>query len=122
LTRSWPELGRTVAASVLALHALVAACGEPPGSQECTSSALTYQTFGEPFIASWCRGCHSAELLPEMRQQAPLEVNFNSKSEVQRFAKRISFLVATAATMPPAGGPTAAERALLQEWIACGAR
>jgi uncharacterized membrane protein len=109
------------AAPMACVLGLVLSCGEPAGDTACDASALSYQTFGEPFLASWCRGCHSSEVPPEMRQRAPLEVNFNSRAEVQAFIKRIGSLVAASA-MPPAGGPSGQERALLAEWIECGAR
>jgi uncharacterized membrane protein len=122
--RSWPELDVTTASAALAASAalVLLTCCDAGSPTPCESSTLTYQTFGDPFIANWCRSCHSSELPPEMRQLAPLNVNFNSRADVLRFSRRISFLVVTSETMPPAGGPTERERALLADWIACGAR
>jgi uncharacterized membrane protein len=110
---------RKLAVAALVATAL-AGCGEdlPAG---CEDSPLTYATFGEPFMTSWCRGCHSRELPPEMRQLAPLDVNFNTLDEVRRRTRRVAFLIGDSQTMPPAGGPSAAERALAVEWLRCGA-
>lgn len=123
--RSWPSL--------LAAALALAACGTdavapqdpddplPPGA--CDETVLDYGNFGEPFIASWCRGCHSSELPVAMRQQAPAGVDFDDHAMTRQWAERI-LLRATGdqPTMPPAGGPSEAERALLVEWLACGAR
>lgn len=110
------------------LALLVLGCGsdtvpgdEPPA---CETSYLDYSNFGEPFLLDWCTGCHSAAVPDGMRQQAPLDVNFDSLDGVREFKDRISLRAAgpPAPTMPPAGGPSAEERALLGEWLACGAR
>jgi uncharacterized membrane protein len=115
LTRSWPE------AASLALALALAACGDDDRPAPCRSSSLTYETFGEPFLINWCRGCHSRDLPSDMRQGAPESVNFNERRDVRQRLPRISYVVATAPTMPPAGGPTDQERGLLAEWIGCGA-
>jgi hypothetical protein len=94
-----------------------------PVPSTCDQSYLDHGTFGEPFLLDWCAGCHSAALPPRMRQNAPLDVNFDTLADVRRFADRITARAAGATpTMPPAGGPSAEERALLTEWIACGAK
>lgn len=110
----------TAAAAALAMT-LLAGCGGDELPQGCEASALTYETFGEAFLISWCRGCHSRDLEESMRQGAPLEVNFNALAEVRARARRVAFLVGEARTMPPAGGPGDGERALLVEWVGCGA-
>ncbi len=107
--------------SALALALALGACGNDV-AYDCDSSPLTYRTFGDPFIASWCRGCHSAELYPTMRQDAPLDVNLDTLDQVRRRGTKIRALAADSAAMPPAGGPSDQERALLREWLACGAR
>jgi uncharacterized membrane protein len=57
-----------------------------------------------------------------MRQQAPTDVNFDTLSEVRAWSVQISLTTGTGTTMPPAGGPAASERAMLVEWLHCGAR
>jgi uncharacterized membrane protein len=128
--RSWPEL-----AIVLAL----AACGtdsvprEAIGEEEnemvevdpdvCETSYLDYENFGAPFVINWCRGCHSSAVPANMRQKAPADANFDDLEDIRTWGERIALRAAgTNPNMPPAGGPTAEERALLAEWIQCGAR
>jgi uncharacterized membrane protein len=108
---------------------LIAACGSsaPAGARQeppsCADSFLTYQNFGAPFIADWCRGCHSSQLPPNMRQGSPLGVNFDDLISVQGANARIlARATGDAPTMPPAGGPGTEERALLDEWLRCGAK
>lgn len=110
--RSWPSLAVLVAAT---------ACGND-SAVDCSASTLTYATFGEPFIANWCRGCHSAELYPTMRQDAPLGINFDTLDEIRARRASVQRLTVTRRSMPPAGGPSDEERALLGEWLSCGAR
>ena len=54
-------------------------------------------------------------------QNAPTDVNFDTLAQVRTRADRIRIRAGTGTTMPPAGGPSADERALLVEWLACGA-
>ena len=97
--------------------------GDPSPSEACEQSYLDYSTFGEPFLLDWCAGCHSAALPATMRQSAPPDMNFDTIADVRRHADRITARASgDRPTMPPAGGPSAAERALLVEWLACGAK
>jgi uncharacterized membrane protein len=109
---------RTLASAAIALA--LAACGEDYPA-ECRDSPLTYETFGAPFMISWCRGCHSRELRVDMRQRAPVDVNLDTLGDVRAHATRIVVRAGAGSSMPPAGGPSADERALLAEWIGCGA-
>lgn len=98
--------------------------GEPPpdpNSQRCQESTLTYQNFAAPFVITWCRGCHGEAQPVAMRQNAPVGVNFDTAEQVRGSSVRImARATGEEATMPPVGGPTDEERALLAEWIACG--
>jgi uncharacterized membrane protein len=123
--RSWREL--VVAACVAAAGACTTSSGDPPGDDggddtSCDTSYLTYDNFGEPFMENWCRSCHSSEVPEDMRQTAPDDVNFDDLADVQAFADRIAYRAGEQKTMPPAGGPSDEERALLVEWISCGAK
>ena len=123
--RSWREL---------LIAALLAACGNDIGSEpnipddddplpvnKCETTFLDHDNFGAPFVANWCRGCHSSAVPMNMRQEAPIEVNFDDEADLVVWAERIKIRAAsTAPTMPPAGGPGEEERALLAEWIECG--
>lgn len=118
--RSWARR----LALVLALVA--AACGsdiapvEPAPASTCEDSVLTYQNFGEPFLLDWCRGCHASGLPEDMRQGAPVGVDFDDLDLVRTHAERILTRTTGAMpTMPPNTGPSSEERALLAEWIAC---
>ena len=119
--RSWPRLA--------AIALVAAGCGDDarpidpidPPVDTCETSYLDYQSFGEPFVLDWCRGCHSSAVPAGMRQLAPIDVNFDNAADIARHKDRI-VLRATGATptMPPAGGPSPEERALLAEWAGCG--
>lgn len=125
--RSWPS-------ALL----LVAACGtdvrtEGNGSGSnvpevvdpnvCDTSYLDYDNFGAPFVINWCRGCHSSAVPLTMRQKAPADANFDNLDQVRMWSDRIAMkATGTMPNMPPAGGPSAEERSLLAEWIACGSR
>lgn len=88
-------------------------CGRVP--------ALSYDNFGEGFLGLHCTGCHSS-LIPEARREgATPGVDFDSYAAVLQWSERIGArALGDEATMPPGGGPSAEERALLGEWLQCG--
>lgn len=100
------------------LLVLLAACGTDTDSS-CTTT-VTYQTVGAPFVDSWCRGCHSIDVPGGMRQRAPANVNFDTLDEIRGQLVDIDNDISHR-TMPPAGGPSDDERALLITWLRCGA-
>ena len=109
--------------SAVVLALCLAACeggGDPP-DPACEQSFLTYESFGEAFFLDWCRGCHSADVIGDMRQDAPVDVNFDTLRDIRAYRDRIHDLAGVRRLMPPAGGPSQAERDLLVEWLACGA-
>ena len=122
--RSWrdreraPRRWRATWALLLSLGA--SSCADDELPPECDRSPLTYATFGGPFLISWCRGCHGAQLEAPDRQGAPLGVDFEGRADAVRWARRIQARVLDA-TMPPAGGPSEQERLMLGQWLACGA-
>ncbi len=84
-------------------------------------SFLTYENFGGPFMLSYCTGCHQSMLPADMRQGAPVEVNFDDIDDVRNQAERIWARGGDQnLSMPPVGPPDDEERALLGEWLACG--
>lgn len=107
---------------------LLAACTDPaapqgpdPDREACAQSTLTYQNFAAPFVITWCRGCHGGGQPVGMRQDAPLGVDFDTADQVRAAQSRIlARATGEAPSMPPVGGPSAEERALLAEWLACG--
>lgn len=85
-------------------------------------STLTYDNFGEGFMLNWCTGCHHSDLRPDMRQNAPMNVDLNTVEDVRTHAERIWVRSGDQnLTMPPQGGPDDVEREELGEWLACGA-
>ena len=84
-------------------------------------SFLSYENFGWPHMLTFCTGCHSSMLPADMRQGAPIEINFDSLEDVRARADRIWARAADQhATMPPVGPAADEERLLLGEWLACG--
>jgi hypothetical protein len=108
-----------VAVGCAALVAL-AGCGADTNG-DCVPSFLRYANFGAPFMANWCRSCHSVDLPAEMRQQAPAEINFDNLAEIRRWSFAIERTTRPGGSMPPAGGPSLVERDMLIEWLHCGA-
>lgn len=100
--------------------------GPPPtrlADRECPpDSVLTYESFGGPFIYSYCSGCHSKDLPEGMRQEAPMGSDFDTLDATREWSARIWARAADHnLTMPPIGGPDDDEREMLGEWLACGA-
>lgn len=82
--------------------------------------ALDWDNFGHGFMVQYCNGCHASTWPEDKREGAPLGVDFDSYAGVIAWADRIEARsVPDDADMPPGGGPTAEERALLHEWLSC---
>ena len=93
--------------------------GPAPASAE---GCGTWTSVGEPFVLTWCGGCHSAALPEERRYGAPMEVNFDSLERVREGGTLLANIaLGDAPMMPPAGGVPAAERAAMKKWLDCGA-
>lgn len=117
-------------AGMLAL-ALIGACGGkplfgPPTESECaTGSTLTYENFGKPFMEEYCTRCHHSELVGADREGAPSFHDFDTLFGIKAVSAHIDETTAYGPaaendSMPPNGPyPTAEERRLLGEWIAC---
>jgi hypothetical protein len=83
---------------------------------------LTWENFAGPWASTWCTPCHSSHLEPELRQGAPLGVDFDTYALAHPHLDGwLAWAVPDDASMPPAGGPLAAERRLVEEWVNCGA-
>ncbi|MBL4637488.1 MAG: hypothetical protein JKY56_26765 [Kofleriaceae bacterium] len=89
---------------------------EEPNDVDC--SLLTYQNFGEPFLADYCLGCHSSSAAN--RNGAPGAVNFDTLEEVRTRSIRMNARAGIGMTMPPVNGPSPQEREDLSQWIGCG--
>ena len=96
---------------------LLAGCG-PAITASCPpSSTLTYSNFGQGFATSYCVSCHSSALVEK-------GVDLSSQALVAQHAGVVYQEASAKSSMPPPGSapaPTAAERAQLGDWLACGA-
>jgi hypothetical protein len=101
--------------------------GTPTGAECPDGGTLTYESFGQEFMASYCTNCHSAELEGSARHGAPADHDFDTLDGIQSVADHIDQYAAagpdsTNTTMPPTDPkPSMAEREMLGEWLACGA-
>ena len=112
------------AASLVAL--LLAAClggtTEELDEEPCPpDSELTYDNFGASFLDGNCQPCHASA--SEDRNGAPVSFTFDTADDVRSHRERIFARAAGRNTSMPPGpdDPPAEERALLAEWLACGA-
>jgi uncharacterized membrane protein len=106
-----------------AIFVLLAACADQPmeiDDMSCPTSGttLTYQTFGQQFLADNCNTCHSSS-----KAGAPSGYKFDTQEQVQKHAARIFIRAAGPnVTMPPGpDDPPELSRDQLAEWLACGA-
>lgn len=96
---------------------LLAACAAEPDPCD-TEPALTEAGFGRPFVDRYCTGCHSALLPDGYRNDAPLGVDLDRHADLAQWADRIAARTLDG-SMPPGGGPTDEELAMLREWLVC---
>lgn len=103
--------------SLVFFIAVLSGCEGPSCDRE---PALTYDNWGEGFIATFCVGCHSALIEGEPRKGATVGVDFNTYGDVLNHAQRMAARSTGAEPdMPPSGGPSAEDVALLDEWLTC---
>lgn len=102
--------------------------GPPTGATCPPDSTLTYESFGRPFMESYCTQCHSSELTGKDRMGAELYHDFDTLDGIRQVAEHVDQTAgsgpdATNESMPPddEDQPTLEERRQLAEWIACGA-
>jgi hypothetical protein len=97
------------------------------GSNACDASVLTWENFGEPFMLTWCTGCHHSALPTAQRAGAPCAANFDTHAGVHERAPVIALraidymTLEGVAPMPPAALVPEEELALLREYLDCGA-
>lgn len=125
-----PAMTRAVLLASLFLTAVtVVACSDEGGSgtgAECPpSNPPTYESFGKNFFDTYCVSCHDSQKSGADRGGAPTSLNYNTLAGVM---KDLSAIDSEAASGPngtntsmPVGlpQPTAAERTLLGQFIAC---
>lgn len=95
--------------------------GYSPEDATCDRTpALDWNNFGDPFFTRYCTSCHSSALTGADRGGAPEGVDFDAENQAIAWSGRLEEVVLGAEpTMPPGGGPTESELAMLTEWIGC---
>ena len=99
-----------------------------PSGATCDSTReLTYQSFGRPFMAHFCVGCHASTVRGGDRLGAPEEHNFDTLELIRAQAAEIDGTAAAGPSavndqMPELGDqPSLMDRMDLGVWLACGA-
>lgn len=135
----------------LVLLCLIAGCTDKPTPTGTTcadpdpitgTTTLTYENFGQAFMATYCTNCHSSDLLHSQRNGAPIYHDFDTLLGVLEVPDHIdeqtgwgpnahnNFMPGdgTGGRCPSVKGgpldedcpqPTAEERTNLSQWIAC---
>jgi cytochrome c5 len=127
------------------LIVLLAACtntklAEPTGATcaDAATNPLTWESFGQQFMATYCTQCHSATLTHAQRNGAPLFHDYDTLRDTMKIPDHIDEQAgagpnATNTRMPPSRCPTTPggaldrdcpqpsdeDRAKLAEWLAC---
>ena len=86
------------------------------------SDSITYATAAEPFLRTYCTGCHASTLEPGQRYGAPAQVNLDTFADAKEWALRSYVRAVHFQTMPPAGGITELERERFKQWALCGTK
>ncbi len=117
--------------ALLVLFGLAPACSDPPIGQDTGSTCPPtdppdYASFGMAFFATYCLDCHSQTRSGADRHDAPIAIDFDTRTLVRENTSNIDKQAAWGpdahnSIMPPAGErqPTDAERIRLGEYIAC---
>lgn len=102
--------------------------GPPTGAVCPPTSTLTWESFGQGFMESYCTRCHSSELVGAQRHGAPSFHDVDTVYGVRAIREHIDETTAAGPDavntgMPEPGypQPTLEQRQLLGEWLACGA-
>jgi uncharacterized membrane protein len=126
-TTPWwrPALVGTVAASAVALYALMAT-GAPAAASTIGAGVPAVVTFADArhVIDRRCAACHSLQPSDSSFGAAPAGVAFDLPAQIQAHAQRIRERAVVTRTMPPANKThiTEQERAILGRWIEQGAK
>ena len=90
------------------------------GNVDCSREPpLTWENFGEGSLGLHCNGCHSSLLRPDQRNGAPVDIDFDTWQGTLDWARRIHIRTIVEESMPPGGGPSPAEREMIEEWLQC---
>ena len=98
--------------------ALDAAVGLDAGSSADPCAALTYESFGKPFLQKYCIGCHQGAAASDGIDLSSLRGVQTNEREIDAHAVRTP----RSKPMPPpaAPQPSADERKKLGDWLRCG--
>jgi hypothetical protein len=85
--------------------------------------ALSYESFGATFFATYCEPCHSSRNTGDARHGAPPGVTFDDLTSIRAGRTAIWNMAGDQnARMPPVGlKPSMSARMQLGAWLACGA-
>lgn len=114
---------RWLVVASLVILPFAAGCGgdDSSGTEETAcdgASVTTWETFGKPFLTTYCQGCH-ASTSPE-RAGAPSDVIFDTAEDAFAWKDRILARAGSEPpTMPAQGGTSAEDRERLRVWITC---
>lgn len=94
-----------------------------PSDLDCPSGTnLTWDNFAEQYVRRYCSGCHAASLVDDERSGAPAEIVFDTHEDALSLRiEMIRYASANNAPMPPGIKVPDDERALIREWLKCGA-
>lgn len=100
--------------------------GSSTGGDPCVDDPLTWENFGQAFTMKWCTECHNSQLPTAMRSCAPCSVNLDTHGGVAKFAplmllRAVDYAEKGLPPMPPVTDIPAEERALLGQYLNCGA-
>ncbi len=122
---------RSALVITLGVAVVFTACDSTPAGPPTTTDAavietdwcdeapvVTWDNFGQGFLVENCQPCHAST--SEARHEAPEEVVFDTEDDVVSLRERI-LIMATGdePEMPPAGGVSVEDRALLEVWLEC---
>lgn len=85
-----------------------------------TEADVTWDSFADGFFTSRCQACH-ASATPD-RRGAPADVTFDDEESALEMKDRVRARVIDEPSMPPGGGISDDERALLDVWLRCRPR
>lgn len=104
-------------------HAAGSSANAGSGGAGASCSTVTYATFGQTFLTTYCLGCHGGTVTGAARQGAPTDAVFDTLAEVKAASRKLMTEVVTKRTMPfgNAMKPTDAERTEFGQWLSCGA-
>jgi len=92
--------------------------GAPSPSSCDDAPMVTWDSFGEGFVTESCQTCHASTATN--RNGAPLSVVFDTREETLAQADAILRVVTSdVPTMPPQGGISEDDRALVSYWLTC---